>query len=406
MLPSFCRLEDDSDGPSEFHGRGGPLPITRWGLDDLAPVQSAFLEACRSLGIPYCPDLNDPRATGVGPWPMNRRGMTRVSTNLGYLRPARSRDNLRLEPHAHATQVLFDGDRAVGAEFEQGGEVRQVFGGEVILCGGALQTPGILWRSGIGPAEDLHRIGVTCRLDRPGVGRNLTEHAGSFLFLVPAEGKCRTDVPQYQLGMRWTSPGSSEENDVILGLMSYFDLSSLPDLAALVGTSMVFGLSAGVQLPESRGRLSWSSADPRAAPEIELNLCAEPVDRKTLAAGLRKCWEIANTPPLSGYVAALALPDAACFTDPAALDAYIAGSATPWFHPAGTCRMGPEDDPMAVVAQNCSVRGAQGLRVVDASILPTIPRANINLTCVAVAERAVEMINETRALAVGGQEAG
>ena len=401
MLPCFCRLEDDTEGSSEFHGRGGPLPIIRWGLDELAPVQSAFLEACRSLGIPFCPDLNDPRATGIGPWPMNRRGMTRISTNLGYLRPALSRGNLRLEAHAHVIRVLFDGDRCIGVEFEQAGEVRQAFGGEVILCAGALQTPGILFRSGIGPAEDLHRIGVTCRLDRPGVGRNLSEHAGSFIFLVPADGTCRVDVPQYQLGMRWTSPGSNEQNDVILGLMSYFDLSSLPELAALAGTSMVFGMSAGVQLPESRGRLSWSSADPRGSPDIELNVCAEPADRKTLAAGLRKCWEIANTPPLSGYVAALALPDPVCFADPDALDAYIAGSATPWFHPSGTCRMGADDDPMAVVDQRCYVRGVRGLRIVDASIMPTIPRANINLTCVAVAERAAELITETDAVVVG-----
>jgi choline dehydrogenase len=404
MLPCFRRLEDDPQGPSDVHGRGGPLPIARWGTDELAPVQSAFLDACRSLGIPYCPDLNDPDATGVGPWPMNRQAMKRISTNLGYLRPARSRANLRLVPHAHGIRVLFDGNRAVGVEFEQAGEVGQAFGGEVILSAGALQTPGILWRSGIGPAEDLHRIGVTCRLDRPGVGRNLSEHAGSFLFLVAAEGTCRTDVPQYQLGMRWTSPGSNDENDVILGLMSYFDLSPLPDLAALVGTSAVFCMSAGVQLPESRGRLSWPSADHHATPEIELNLCAEPADRRTLAAGLRRCWEIANTAPLSKYVAALALPDPACFADPAALDAYIAGSAIPWFHPAGTCRMGPESDPMAVVNQNCFVRGVDGLRVVDASIMPTIPRANINLTCVAIGERAAQLIEKTGAVAVGDAE--
>jgi choline dehydrogenase len=406
MLPCFCRLEDDPQVPGEFHGRGGPLPISRWGVDELAPVQSAFLDACRALGIPYCADLNDPRATGVGPWPMNRQGMTRISANLGYLRPVRSRDNLRLEPHSLAIRVLFDGNRAVGVEFEQAGEVRQAFAGEVILCAGALQTPGILWRSGIGPAEELHRIGVTCRLDRPGVGRNLREHAGSFVFFVPAEGMCRTDVPQYQLGMRWTSPGSSEENDVILGLMSYFDLSPLPGLATLVGTSTVFAMSAGVQLPESRGRLSWPSADHRASPDIELNLCAEPADRQTLAAGLRQCWEIANTAPLSNYVAGLALPDPACFADPDALDAYVAGSATPWFHPAGTCRMGPDSDPTAVVDQNCFVRGVDGLRVVDASIMPTIPRANINLTCVAIGERAAQLIQEADAVAVGGTEKG
>jgi choline dehydrogenase len=261
-------------------------------------------------------------------------------------------------------------------------------------------------RRGIGPAEELHRIGVTCRLDRPGVGRNLREHAGSFVFFVPAEGMCRTDVPQYQLGMRWTSPGSSEENDVILGLMSYFDLSPLPGLATLVGTSTVFAMSAGVQLPESRGRLSWPSADHRASQDIELNLCAEPADRQTLAAGLRQCWEIANTAPLSNYVAGLALPDPACFADPDALDAYVAGSATPWFHPAGTCRMGPDSDPTAVVDQNCFVRGVDGLRVVDASIMPTIPRANINLTCVAIGERAAQLIQEADAVAVGGTEKG
>src|SRR5688572_23476985 len=407
MLPSFRRLEDDPLGPSEFHGTGGPVPISRWSVDELAPVQLAFLDACHSLGIPDCPDLNDPRASGIGPWPMNRQGMRRISTNLGYLRPARSRANLRLEPHAHVIRVLFDDwGRAVGVEFEQAGELRRAFAGQVILCAGALQTPGILWRSGIGPADCLSDIGVPCRLDRPGVGRNLSEHAGSFLFFRPADGMCRTDVPQYQLGARWTSPESSEENDVILGLMSYWDLTSLPDLAAYVGAPLVLCMSAGVQLPASRGRVSWPSADHRAAPQVELNLCAEPADRRAVAAGLRQCWEIANTDPLARYIAALAQPDPAWLADDGALDAYVAGSATPWFHPAGTCRMGPASDSSAVVDQYCRVRGVDALRIVDASIMPTIPRANINLTCIAIGERAAELVKETKTVAVGGTEKG
>jgi choline dehydrogenase len=407
LLPCFSRLEDDPQGDLEFHGREGPLPISRWTSEQLAPVQEAFRASCEVRGIPSCDDLNHPQASGVGPWPMNRRGMRRISTNLGYLQPAGGRPNLKVEPNAHVTRVLLDGGRAIGVEFEQAGEMKQAFAGEVVLSAGALQSPGVLWRTGIGPADELRRIGVECLLDLPGVGANLMEHVGTFLFLLPADGACRTDVPQYQLGVRWTSSGSQDENDLILGLMSYWDLTTVPDLHALVGTPLVFAMSAGIQLPAARGRVSWGSADHRAAPTVDLNLCGAAEDRRTLAAGLRLCWEIADTPPLSEFVAGPALLDRAAFDDDLALEHYVTGLATPWFHPAGTCRMGPESDPGAVVDEYCRVRGVEALRVVDASIMPTIPRANINLTCVAIGERAVELINGVKAGAPGGAlEAG
>jgi choline dehydrogenase len=394
VLPHFRRLEDDAEGDDRIHGRSGPIEIRRWRLDELIPTQRAFFDVCRGLGFDEVTDHNHPEATGVGPFPQNRRDRLRLSTAIAYLLPVRERANLDVRPCSLVSRVLLEDDRVVAVEVESNGEGERIHGRRVTLAAGAIGSPAILLRSGIGPRDDLIDLGIEPLVDLPGVGSNLIDHPVSRLLLVPKPGSCDLEMPLAQVVLRYTARGSDVFNDMQQVIFSHVDVAGIggDQAVALVGAPLAIGLPVALERPLSRGCLKLSSGDPSVQPVIELNFAAETEDVRRLVEGVRLAWRIAHEREIARHVERVALLDDETMSSDESLAAYVRGTVTTQFHPCGTARMGPPDDAMAVVDQHCRLRGVANLRVVDASIMPTIPRANINLTCIMIGERVVEWL--------------
>jgi choline dehydrogenase len=392
VLPYFRRLEHDPEGSEELHGRGGPVAICRWRRDELIPTQRAFFEVCRRLGFPEVADHNDPQATGVGPFPQNRRERLRLSTACTYLMDARERSNLTILPHSLVNRVLFDGDRAVGVEIADGAVGRDVRGRRITLAAGAIGSPAILLRSGVGPQAVLGELAAAPLVDLPGVGAGLADHPVSRLLLVPRPGSSDLEMPLAQVVVRYTAPASNEFNDMQLVMFSHVDVAGIggEEAAARVGAPVVIGLPTALERPFSRGRVTITSTDPAVPPLIELNFADDPEDLRRLVEGVRIAWRVAHEPEIAAHVERVALLTEEAVHSDEALRAYVRATVTTQFHPCGTARMGASDDPMAVVDSHCRVRGLDNLRVVDASIMPNIPRANINLTSIMIGERVAD----------------
>lgn len=396
MLDAYRRLERDLDfaDVSDLHGDRGPVPIVRWHDDELVDLQLAFRDGCFSQGLSWVEDHNDPATSGVGPFPMNRREDRRMSTALTYLAdPVRQRPNLEIRPATRVLSVEVDGGAATGVKVEREGRIETVPAGLVVLAGGSIQTPAILWRSGVGPADDLRALGIEVVLHLPGVGANLHDHPGVFYFVAPGRRQVPYSDPQYQLGVRYTSAGGGAgANDMFLSMMNYWDLSGSPDFQAQLGVPSVVVLTCGVHQPGSRGRVSLVSADPQVPPTVALHLLEEPGDVTRLVEGLRRCAAIAEHEAMEDFVAA-PLQLGGAMDDDAAVAAYVRAVVAPWYHAVGTCRMGPDTDPGAVVGDDLGVHGIDRLHVVDASVMPNIPRAPTNLTTIAIAERAAGLLS-------------
>jgi choline dehydrogenase len=396
VLPYFRCLEDDPEGNGELHGRGGPIAIRRWRPDELIPTQRAFLDVCRRLGFPEVADHNHPEATGVGPFPQNRRGRLRLSVAIGYLLPARDRPNLTIRPHCLVNRILFASDRAVGVEISGEGEPEQVYGQRITLAAGAIGSPAILLRSGVGPKAALADLGIEPVADLPGVGAGLADHPVTRLLLVPKPGSCTLDTPLAQMVLRYTAPGSNEFNDMQQVLFSHVDVAGIGGQQAVeaVGTPLAIGLPVALERPHARGRLLLASTDARDQPLIQLDFAANPQDLRRLVAGVRLAWQIAHQPEITRHMHHVALLTEQTMSSDDALAAYVRATVSTQFHPCGTARMGPADDPMAVVDQHCRLRTIQNLRVVDASVMPAIPRANINLTCIMIGEHVSDWMRD------------
>ena len=398
LLPALRRLEDDPFGASarpEVHGRGGPIPIVRWAPDELTSQSRAFLAGCVEAGLPEIVDHNDGTATGVGSFPMNRRDGERISTALGYLEPARDRANLHVRGGVLVDRILLEEGRAVGVVLvdETGG--RSVArGARVIVAAGAIHSPAVLMRSGIGDASMLRDLGIDVVAHLAGVGQNLMEHPGAFLFVLPEAGVCDTSEVQFQLGVCTTAPGSADRNDLLLGMMNHWDLRATPEFRDVVGADVIFALTCGVLSPRARGSVRLTSADPSFAPHIDLNLCGHVDDVARLVAALKLQYRIARTGAMRDRIRGFAMIDERALADgdDAALAGYVRAVCAPWYHPSGTCRMGPASDPFAVVDAGLAVHGVDALFVADASIIPVIPRATTNLTAIAIGERAAELL--------------
>jgi choline dehydrogenase len=387
-LPHFRRLEDDPDEAGELHGRGGPVTIRRWRPHELIPIQHAFLEVCRRLGFPEVTDHNHPTATGVGPFPQTRRDRLRASTAIAYLLPARNRPNLTIRPHCLVNRIRLTDDRAVGVDIAADGGPELVRGRRITLAAGAIGSPAILLRSGIGPTAALTELGIDPIADLPGVGAFLADHPVTRLLLVPKPESCDPDSPLAQMVLRYTAPGSAEFNDMQQVIFSHVDVAGIGGerAVATVGTPLAIGLPVALERPHTRGRLELVSTDPRVQPRIHLNFAAHPQDLRRLVEGVRLAWRIAHQPEIARHTRHVALLSQETVASDDALAAYVRATVSTQFHPCGTARMGPAADPMAVVDQHCRVHTVPNLRVVDASIMPTIPRANINLTCIMIGE--------------------
>jgi len=384
--PWFRRLEADADAPGAWHGRTGPVPITRYRDAELIPLQRAFHAACRANGFPAVADHNDPKGiAGVGPWPMNRADTTRMSSAQTHLGPARTRPNLTIRPNSEVDRLLIAGRQVRAVRLVTGEEIAAH---QVVLAAGAMGSAAILLRSGIGPTDDLAALGIETLLDRPGVGARLLDHAAVPLLLVPHAGECVIGRdPRFQMMARFTAVDSALPDDMQLVLTSWLDLRPTPALAAMAGVDVVAALRVALLSPRGYGRLRLASADPQAPPHLEMRYTDDAEDMRRYRAGIRRAWQVVHSPEMADAYQRIVGLDAATITSDGALDAYIAAQIGTYCHALGTVPMGVADDPMAVVDQRGRVYGLDNLSVADASIVPVVPSVVGNLTIMMLAER-------------------
>jgi choline dehydrogenase len=353
VLPAFKRCERDLDFDDDVHGRRGPVAIRRAPTSELTATQEAFVRACVAAGHAEVADHNAPETVGVGPLPTNQLDGVRQSVALTYLAQARRRANLTIRPNTDVARVLIEDERACGVELADGERVR---GETVVLCAGAIGSPAILLRSGIGPPDRLDAVRIRARRALPGVGANLHDH------------------PLLRLPYAARGESHPQQRQTLLTLAP--DLQIFP---SGVTRDSTVALLVSLVKPYSRGRLRLRDADPRIPPDIDVGLLTHPADLPRLTAGIRHARQLANTAPLRDLLTEELRPDAA--TDP---ETAVRDQLNVYQHPVGTCRMGT--DPDAVVDPAGRVHGVAGLLVADASIMPAIPRANTNLPTMMIAE--------------------
>ena len=393
VLPAFRRLENDGRfGSLDYHGDAGPIPIYRAPVSKWGAVDQAMAEAALDEGYPWEPDHNAPGTTGVSPYAINNRGGVRVSTNDAYLEPSRGRNNLAVFGEAHVDKVLFDGDRAVGVRVRQGGVWREVRGGTIILSAGAVHSPAILMRSGVGPAARLKELDITVKLDLP-VGRSFQDHPAIFApiqlepFAQPPGGFRHTNACiRYSSGLAGAGP-----NDMMMVAMNRLG-DSLGHHVAGPADAPVFGL-LGVWVNQcvSRGEIRLASADPFVQPIIEENMLDDPSDVLRMRDGIRRLLALSRRDSICA-IGQVRIALAADASD-AEVDAFALENAGDTQHGASTCRMGDPADPASVVDSDCRVLGLEGLRVIDASVMPSVVRANTHLTTVMIAEVMAERLD-------------
>jgi choline dehydrogenase len=381
-LPAFKRLENDLDMRNEWHSQAGPVPIRRHPPSELVPWQAGFLEACGALGFPRGDDANDPTTTGWGPHAMNKVGGQRMSVARCYLTPAvRSREGLRILAQSVVRRVLLAGRQVTGVEVETQGRVHTIESRRVVLCAGATATPGILLRSGIGPRKAVARLGVDVVMDLPAVGARLLDHPGVAIFLRPTRGLRQSlRDPLIQTVLRYTSRRSTGKNDMILQPGS---LVPLPYL-----TLPLVSIMCSIGKPRGHGTIEYTSADPRCPPRLESRLLVDDEDRQRAVEAMRLAADVATSGPLQG-LASFFWPPRRVVASDARLGAWIGRLCDSGYHPCGTVPMGADDakDTVAATDGRGRVRGVEGLWVADASLMPTIPSANTNLTAIMMGER-------------------
>jgi choline dehydrogenase len=401
-LPYFRRIEDDKDEGGDFHGQGGPIPVRRWKRDEMEPVQRGFYDACVAYGFEETNDQNDPESTGISPLAMNRDGpdqMTRWSANMGFLSQARHRLNLTVRGHCQVDRIMFEDDKAVGLLVESNGEMQEVQGKQIVLSAGAIMSPAILLRSGIGPASELAQLGIPSVADLPGVGKHLMDHPMTPMLLKPTPGTVDPDRPLAQTLLRYTS-STGEFNDMQVYLLGHILIGAEGRFGAWIGgdqddqdAGWVFGIAPGVQLSNSYGSVTLASADYKVHPLIDLQFDKSEADRVRLREGARIAWKLSQSEEMAAYHTGAIDLDQETIDDDEKLDEWIHATATSMAHPTCTCPMGPDPADGAVVDSEGRVYGVENLRVVDGSIMPTIIRANTNFTCMMIGERVAEWMS-------------
>jgi choline dehydrogenase len=410
VLPYFKAAEDQQRGADEFHGSGGPLPVSDSRHPD--PLSQAFIEAAAESGIAKNPDFNGAVQEGAGWFQTTTRRGRRASTARSYLRPARHRRNLRVETAALAQRIVFEGRRAVAVEYKQGGMLKTARAAkELLVCGGAYNSPQLLQLSGIGPADLLKDHGIEVVLDAPGVGRDLQDHLQVRIVTRCTSAITLNDIVnnpwrKMMTGLQYAALRKGPLT-IAAGTSGAF-LKTSPRLATpdvqihflpfstdKMGEALhsYSGFSASVcQLrPESRGSLRIKSADPSAAPEIRINYLATETDRTANVEGLKILRRILAAPALKPYVTEEVEPGAKVSSDAELLN-FCRQRGSTVYHPTSSCRMG--NDPLAVVDQRLRLRGIESLRVVDASVMPDLVSGNTNAAVIMIAEKASRMILE------------
>jgi choline dehydrogenase len=406
LLPYFLKSEDQARGASEWHGTGGPIAVSDLERHELC---DAFIASAASLGIPRNDDFNGAAQEGAGYYQATARNGRRCSAAVGYLRPAEKRANLRVEVNALATRILFEGKRATGVRYEARGATHEARAArEVILAGGTINTPQLLQLSGVGPRALLERHGIAVVHDAPGVGEHLQDH-----FYCRTFWRCTRPITLNDDMMSWWRQAKIGLQYLLLrrgpltvsagyaaafvrtrpevprpDAQIYFINFSTARRGGVLHPFSGFTLSVSQTQVESRGSVHIASPDPRAAPAIRYNYLATENDRRVMVDGLKLIRRIAASAPLREYVAAEEHPGPRVQTDEDWL-AFCREAGDTVFHPTSTCRMGT--DTRAVVDPELRVRGVEGLRVVDASVMPAVPSGNINAAVIAVAEKAADL---------------
>jgi choline dehydrogenase len=412
LMPYFLKAEDNERGASRWHGVGGPLPVSEERSGN--PISHAFVDAGEQAGLARNEDFNGDEQDGVGMYQVTQRGGMRASTAVAYLHPAMERENLTVMGHMHVQRVLFDGARAVGVQASQLGQVQELRAErEVILCGGAYNSPQLLMLSGIGPAEHLTLREIEVLLDQPAVGENLSDHPAAQLVWTTPEPHSLllalepAALEQYEATQ--TGPFASNLAEAG-GFARVGGDAPAPDIQFHVAPVHI--VDEGMRDPEahgvwvspclltqrSRGSVRLASSDPTAKPIVHNAFYSVGDDLQRMLAGLRLTMDICAQPAMAPYcVHPFNTPDG---TGDDALRAHIARTTFAIYHPVGTCRMGL--DAGAVVDEQLRVNGVEALRVIDASVMPAVPRGNTNAPTIAIAERAADLIRHGRALSQPG----
>jgi choline dehydrogenase len=408
LIPYFIKAEDNERGASRWHGVGGPLPVSEERSHN--KISSAFVDAGVQAGLQRNPDFNGDEQDGVGLYQVTQRGGMRASAAVAYLRPAEERPNLTVMPYMLVHRVLFDGTRAVGVEASQLGQLQELRAErEVILCGGAYNSPQLLMLSGVGPAEHLTMREIEVLLDQPQVGENLSDHPATQLVWTTPEPESLLLAlePEALEEFEATQTGPFTSNLAEAGGFARVgDGAPAPDIQFHVAPVHI--VEEGMRDPEahgvwaspclltehSRGTVRLLSKDPTAKPVIHNAFYTAGDDMPRMIAGLRLLLDICAQPAMKPYAnTPFNTPEGG---SDEALRAHVAKTTFAIYHPVGTCRMGEDD--AAVVDAELRVNGVDGLRVVDASVMPGVPRGNTNAPTIALAERAADLIRHGRAL--------
>jgi choline dehydrogenase len=411
VLPYFKKSEDQGRGADDFHGAGGPLPVSDWRHAD--PLSEAFVVAAEETGIPRNPDFNGASQEGAGFFQTTTRNGRRASTAVAYLRPAAARRNLSVETSALAQRILFDGRRARAVAYRSAGGAVQTARArkEILVSSGAYNSPQLLQLSGVGPADLLRSHGIDVVLDAPGVGNDLQDHMQVRMIMRCKQAVTLNDVVNSPFRQVWAGLQYAAFRrgplSIAAGTSAAFfkthprlatpdiQVHFLPFSTDKMGEKLhaysAFSASVCQLRPESRGSLRIKSADPAVAPEIRINYLATEVDRTANVEGLKILRKILHAPALRPFVTEEIDPGLKVATDEELL-AYCRARGSTIYHPTSTCRMG--NDALAVVDQRLRVRGIDGLRVVDGSVMPDLVSGNTNAPIIMIAEKASDMILE------------
>jgi choline dehydrogenase len=405
VLPYFKKAERWVEGENAYRGGNGPVHINR--LRSPNPLTAVFVEAGKSLGLAYNPDINGARQEGISPSQVTQKNGRRWSAADAYLRPALKRPNLAVHTQAQATQILFDGRRAVGVAYLHNGEKRQERARrEIILSGGAVNSPQLLLLSGVGPADHLRQMGIPLVADLPGVGQNLQDHVVcgvAYQCTQPvtlAGAETVGNLLKYLLFKK--GPLSSNIVEGVAFIKTRDDLP-IPDVELLFLPAFFmrhgfdnppghgFGVGALLLRPQSRGQIQLQTADPLAPPRIQPNTFSQPDDLQTLVAGMKLARRLALSAPFAPFRGQEVWMGDEVQSDEAIAD-FVRARFQSCYHPVGTCKMG--QDETAVVDERLRVHGLERLRVVDASIMPTLIGGHTHAPTVMIAEKAADMIKE------------
>ncbi len=401
ILPYFRRSERDLDIQDECHGSDGPMPVRRRQVGATPTIQQAFHAACVKAGFGVTNDTNGRNPAGLGVSPSNNIGGVRMSTAMTHLNPVRHHLNLTVRGNVFVRKILFRDDQAVGVEAESGGKVFHVDADRVVLSSGAIRSPHLLMLSGIGDQEQLRRFGIPVVHHSPGVGQNLWNHLSAQTTFKVKDGielEPHTDAVHFAL--HYTAAGSDATNDMLLRTSPVVDprRERVPGvrtkyLTGDVPPERVARISITLGLPDGGGHVALASADPTVQPEFNYRYLQHPNDIRRVRDGLRMAVELLRSDAYRDVVDFRIHPTDEVLGDDNALDLWIRQTVGSARHVSGTCKMGPDSDPMAVVDQCCRVKGVRGLTIADASVMPRIPRSGgAHATVIMIGERVVDWV--------------